>query len=91
MLMDTQLENLDSDGLVTAYMNDRKREIREERDKRLLDCDWTQGADSPLSDSDKTLWQTYRQGLRDMPTQVDSSNATQDLIIENVTWPTKPS
>ncbi len=56
--------------------------VRPERDKLLLESDWTQGADSPLSDSKKAEWKTYRQALRDMTTQSDP---------ENVTWPTKPS
>ena len=56
--------------------------MRPERDKLLLESDWTQGADSPLSDSKKAEWKTYRQALRDMTTQSDP---------ENVTWPTKPS
>ena len=42
-----------------------------QRDKLLLDSDWTQVTDSPLSDSDKAKWATYRQKLRDVPAQSD--------------------
>lgn len=40
--------------------------IRYHRDQLLLACDWTQVADST---ADKTAWATYRQALRDLPTQ----------------------
>jgi hypothetical protein len=52
--------------------------------------DWTQGIDSPLSDSDKDLWATYRQSLRDLPSTATPS-LTEKKILTNVTWPTKPS
>ena len=42
------------------------KEARWERDQLLLSCDWTVGADSPLSDEKKAEWRTYRQALRDI-------------------------
>ena len=42
------------------------KSVREDRNKRLADCDWTQLADSQV---DKSAWATYRQALRDVPTQ----------------------
>jgi len=59
--------------------------LRIHRDGRLKSCDWTQGADSPLSDSKKTEWQTYRQTLRDLPASYSSLSDK-----DSVTWPTKP-
>ncbi len=59
--------------------------MRQRRNLMLLECDWTVGADSPLSDSKKTEWQTYRQALRDVPDSHSSISSKQD-----VTWPTKP-
>jgi len=41
--------------------------MRSKRDALLLQSDWTQFADSPLSDSKKAEWVTYRQALRDFP------------------------
>ena len=41
--------------------------LRSERDKLLAASDWTQLPDSPLSDSKKEEWATYRQQLRDLP------------------------
>ena len=58
--------------------------IRLHRDKRLTMSDWTVGADSPLSDSKKTEWQTYRQALRDLPSTTTATS------IENIVWPSKP-
>ena len=56
--------------------------VRVNRTNLLKESDWTQGADSPLTDSKKTEWATYRQSLRNIPTQSDPYN---------ITWPTKPS
>ena len=63
------------------------RLLREERNRKLAETDWTQNRDVTLSnDSD---WQTYRQSLRDLP-----STASPELDVQgnltNVTWPTKP-
>ena len=43
--------------------------VRAERNQRLIESDWTQIPDSPLSTEDKTSWATYRQSLRDLPNQ----------------------
>ena len=57
--------------------------LRHYRDTLLRESDWTQFTDSPLTDSKKTEWKTYRQNLRDLPaTESDPENAT---------FPTKPS
>ena len=57
--------------------------LRHYRDTLLRESDWTQFTDSPLTDSKKTEWKTYRQSLRDLPaTESDPQNPT---------WPTKPS
>ena len=69
--------------------NDQKQadlmaKIRSDRRKLLTASDWTQGPDSPLSDTDKASWATYRQALRDI---TDGSYTSED----DVTWPTPPS
>lgn len=56
-------------------------EIREQRNQLLSQCDWTQFQDSPITGSQLTLWQTYRQELRDITNQ---SNPFE------ISWPTKP-
>ena len=56
--------------------------IRGERDRLLIQSDWTQLVDCPLSSEQKALWITYRQDLRDVPqTQTDPLN---------IIWPTLP-
>ena len=57
-------------------------QVREVRDAKLAQSDWTQGADSPLTDSKKTAMKTYRQALRDI---TDSATS-----LDDVTWPEKP-
>ena len=57
--------------------------VRATRDQKLTASDWTQMTDSPLSDSDKTAWATYRQSLRDLPTASGFPHT--------MTWPTEPS
>ena len=57
-------------------------DLRLVRDAKLAQSDWTQGADSPLTDSKKTEWATYRQALRDI---TDSATS-----LDDVTWPEKP-
>lgn len=64
--------------------------LREERDKRLLETDWTQNPDVP--DATKTKWQSYRQALRDLPaTSNPKLTVSYHLDLTSVTWPTKPS
>ena len=60
--------------------------IREQRDVLLTNSDWTQNNDSPLSDSKKQEWATYRQSLRDLPSQYNSDDNPKD-----VTFPSVPS
>lgn len=52
------------------------------RNGLLSDSDWTQVPDSPLDNTKKQEWATYRQALRDLP-----ANTTDPA---NPTWPTKP-
>ena len=57
--------------------------LRKDRNQLLLETDWTQTLDSPLTDSKKAEWATYRQTLRDLP-----SNTTDPT---NPNFPDKPS
>ena len=60
--------------------------LRNKRNELLKQSDWTQMSDSPLSDSKKTEWATYRQSLRDLPT-VNASASSYD----DITFPSEPS
>lgn len=59
--------------------------IRLRRNAKLSASDWTVGPDSPLSDSKKAEWQTYRQALRDVPANNSTVTLKQDVV-----WPTQP-
>jgi len=52
----------------------------------LMDSDWTQLGDAPLSADEKAKWVTYRQKLRDIP--ADQKNAAANSVIFPIT-PTK--
>jgi hypothetical protein len=56
------------------------------RNNMLTECDWTQLADAPLTDEQKTAWQTYRQELRDLP--ASQANVSS---IEEIVFPIPPS
>ena len=45
---------------------EQAKNMREQRNQKLKDSDWSQVADAPV---DKTVWATYRQALRDVPKQ----------------------
>jgi hypothetical protein len=60
--------------------------IRPIRNTMLSESDWTQFPDSPLSDSKKTEWSTYRQQLRDLPSTQSSATSIDDVV-----FPTEPS
>ncbi len=53
-------------------------QVRAERNGKLSQTDWRAVSDLTMSDE----WKTYRQALRDVPTQSDP---------DNITWPTEPS
>jgi len=67
----------------TAYkaMKDAEqaKNVRQTRDTKLVDTDWTQVADAPV---DKAVWATYRQALRDV--------TTQSGFPWTITWPDAP-
>ena len=69
------------DSLVAEYKEKNTwAQMREYRDKLLIESDWTQGDDVP--NTIKLPYQTYRQALRD----IGSAATTADVV-----WPTKPS
>ena len=71
----------------TTYTNaDCLADIRKIRNNRLQKSDWTQAIDSPLPDSKKAEWATYRQELRDLTTTYSDA-----VNMEEVVFPTKPS
>ncbi len=89
----TDWEAVKTKELEKNVLSDEEYEkwFREIRNALLLDSDWTQFTDSPLTDTKKTEWKTYRQALRDMPT---TKTTTYKELAENTghsDYPSKPS
>ena len=57
-------------------------EHRATRNQLLSDSDWTQMADSALTDEAKALWVTHRTALRNLPAHENWPN------LEDADWPT---
>ncbi|PSU88451.1 hypothetical protein C0W35_20590 [Photobacterium kishitanii] len=57
--------------------------IRSRRDNLILETDFTQIADSPLTVEKKAEFTAYRQALRDLPQTYDNP--------DDIVWPTKPT
>jgi len=67
-------------------VDDKKAaDVRVERTQKLKDSDWTQTADTALTDTKKAEWVTYRKALRDLPTTSGSDWP------HKVTFPTEPT
>lgn len=58
--------------------------IRQQRNFKLAECDWTQLADAPISSGKKQEFADYRQALRDLP-------QLENLNVNDPQWPSKPS
>jgi len=58
---------------------DQAKAVREDRNKRLSESDWTQVLDAPV---DQTAWAAYRQALRDVTAQAG--------FPWDIEWPVKP-
>ena len=71
-------EELEADRLpgITA-------QARAQRDKLLLDTDWTQTLDAPIDEDTKAAYRAYRQALRDVPEQ--------DGFPRSIIWPELPA
>ena len=57
-------------------------QVRNERNQLLSETDWVAARASEAGVAVSDDWKTYRQALRDIPTQSDPNN---------IIWPTKPS
>ena len=72
--MNLRNELLDPETIPNEWLIER---MKDQRNVLLVQSDWTQVADSPLTDSKKAEWVTYRQQLRDFPatwTPADTAN-----------------
>tara|TARA_B000000532_G_scaffold234654_1_gene219308 strand:- start:88 stop:471 length:384 start_codon:yes stop_codon:yes gene_type:complete len=66
--------------------------LRQERNKRIAETDWTQLKDIDLDIIRDRNWRNYRQALRDLPSKSNPKlNSFGELDMKSVTWPDKPS
>ena len=82
-LTDAEIAEFNAGKLTDAQITAQKWQgIRLQRYRLLSETDWvvTKASETGVAVSDE--WKTYRQALRDVPTQSDP---------DNITWPTKPS
>ena len=64
------------------WMGTTAEEARAMRDKLLLETDWTQVLDAPISAESREAFRVYRQALRDI--------TEQESFPEVIDWPVKP-
>lgn len=74
-----------TDGEAVVRTDNTLEILRLKRDALLTESDWTQVNDSPLTDAKKAEWATYRQALRDLPSQYSDNDDIDDVV-----FPTQP-
>ena len=72
--------------------NEPFRLLREERNKRLAECDWVVTKYAEYGYNIPKEWRAYRQALRDLPsiTYTPELDEFGNLKIDSVAWPTPP-
>lgn len=78
-ILKNRLDNFDRNK------EDQFKNLRNYRNRKLFESDWTIVNDSPLPVGIQSSWREYRQNLRDLPNQ---SNAPDRFLI--VEWPLSP-
>ena len=68
------------------------RVLREERNRRLAQCDWIVTNNAEYGQNISKEWRAYRQALRDLPsiTYRPELNGNGTLKMDSVAWPTPP-
>lgn len=83
----------DLDTKLTELQNaEPMRQLREERSKRLAECDWVVTKYAEYGYNIPKEWRNYRQALRDLPSisyrpELDEFGK---LKMDSVAWPTPP-
>jgi len=67
------------------------RHFRILRNRKLKNSDWTQANDSPLSDTKKAEWATYRQALRDLTKTATPKFLPNSPNLDESDFPKEPS
>ena len=82
-LTDAEIAEFNAGKLTDAEITAQKWVVvRMERNSKLQESDWVAARASETGVAVSDDWKTYRQALRDIPTQSDP---------DNITWPTMPS
>jgi len=69
------------------------RLLREERNRRLTECDWIVTKNAEYGYNISKEWRNYRQALRDLPSityHTPELNDNGTLKMDSVAWPTPP-
>ena len=78
--------------LIELKANEPFKLLREERNRRLAETDWTQLKDVDSDYIRERNWKNYRQALRDLPSKsTHKLNSFGGLDMSSVNWPDKPS
>lgn len=81
-LTDAEIAEFNAGKLTDAEITAQKWVgIRIQRNRKLQESDWVAARASETGVAVSDAWKTYRQALRDVPTQSDP---------DNITWPTEP-
>ena len=72
-----------SDEQIQAESVNKSKSVRQGRDRLLSECDWVITKSLELGEPVPDAWATYRQALRDIPTQ--------EGFPIDFDWPTKPN
>ena len=72
----------DDDALAACQLVEQWKRIRSQRDNLLSQSDWVVIKAKETGGTISSAWKTYRQDLRDIPSQSDP---------DNITWPTEPA
>ena len=78
--------------LIELKANEPFKLLREERNRRLAETDWTQLKDVDSDYIRERNWKNYRQALSDLPSKsTPKLNSFGGLDMSSVNWPDKPS
>mgnify|MGYP005708666441 CR=1 FL=1 len=90
-------EIMPSEEEVNAKLSELQAEepfkvLREERNRRLAECDWVVTKNAEYGYNISKEWRTYRQALRDLPsiTYAPELDEYENLKMDSVAWPTPP-
>ena len=95
---DDKIQTKPTEEEVNAKIYELKTEepfrlLREERNRRLAECDWIVTKNAEYGHNISKEWRTYRQALRDLPNLTYAPpelDGFGNLKINSIAWPTPP-